>query len=127
MGHTFCCCTLLIQTNFVTENINCTEINTETVSGAGWNITADLKLVQVYILPGGPVRRIPARLYVRRRFCYQNTPSLIQVSFLKFSVFCIFLPAILYLRSTFLPPHHCTKLYLLGQATSSLPASVRTA
>jgi len=111
IGHIFCCC-LLIKINFVTENINYAEINTETSGGAGWNITADLKLVQKGILPRGPVSRIPVRLYGRHRFCYQNTPSFIQVSFLKFPMFCsffwIFLPASV--RSTFLPPHYWHKI-----------------
>jgi hypothetical protein len=46
---------MLIKIDFVTENINYTEINTETLSGAGWNINTDLKHVQMFILPGGPV------------------------------------------------------------------------
>jgi len=110
-GHNFCCC-MLIKINFVTQNINYIETNTETVSGGGWNITVDLKLMQMYILPGGPVRRILVRLYGRRRFCYDNTPSLLQVSFLKFSMFCgffcTFLPTSV--RSTFLPPHYWHKI-----------------
>jgi len=57
---------MLIKINFMTENINYTETSTETVSGGGWNITADLKLVPMYILPGGPLRRILVRLYGRR-------------------------------------------------------------
>ena len=65
---------MLIKINFVTENINYTEKNTENISGAGWNITADLKLVQIFILPGGPVCRILVGLYGRCRFCYQNIP-----------------------------------------------------
>jgi hypothetical protein len=110
MGHIFCC--MMIKINFLTHNVKYTEINIETISKAVWNITADLNHVQMYILTGGPVRRIPERLYGRRRFCYQNTPLLIQVSFLKFSMFCsffcIFLPTSVW--STFLSPRYWHKI-----------------
>jgi hypothetical protein len=129
-GQTFCFC-MLIKTNFVTEYINYTEVNTETISGACWNIMQIWNSCRCTLVSSQVVLHVGYQYgfmavaasdtkihhHVYRSHFWSSLFSVAS----SVSSFQLLFGLPFFLHTT------GTKLYLLGQATSSLPAGVRTA